>query len=91
MLLAHVEVLKKLICISLFACSGKYDFIGQGDDTVVPGFLRLLIWNELVDNLARNNVRIYNNNLLSDFPFFFFFNNNFFCDLFILSRLFKMG
>ena len=67
MLLAHVQVLKKLICTSLFACSGKYGFIGQSNDTLVPGFLRLLMWNELVNNPARNNIRIYNINLLSDF------------------------
>ena len=60
MLLARVQVPKKLI----FACSGKDDFIGQGDDTIVPGFLRLAMWDELVDNPARNNVRIYNINLL---------------------------
>ena len=71
MLLAHVQVLKKLICISLFACRGKYDFIGQGDDTLVPGFLRLSIWDELVNNPAKNNVTIYNINL-SDFPFFIY-------------------
>ena len=70
MLLSHVQVPKKVICISLFACSGKYDFIGQGDDTIVPGFLRLSIWDELVNNPARNNVRISYINLLSDFLFF---------------------
>ena len=60
MLLAHVQVSKKLISISLLAYSGKYDFIGQGDDTIVPGFLRFSIWHEFVNNPAKNNVRIYN-------------------------------
>ena len=72
MLLARVQVSKKLISISLLAYSGKYDFIGQGDDTIVPGFLRLSIWDEFVNNPGKNNVRIYNvASLLGELCIFF--------------------